>query len=218
MNDFFSNLIARSFTDAPVIQPRLPSLFETAAPEFSDEGQSSTPALAAPETIPITAPLEVSSKSPPSPGPVRNQIANASEASAEEPPLRFEGPEQKRAPQTAQARSSEERASARELHVKTKRIIVPADSFADGEKHEDYYKTPASESFSQRRSLQPRVRKDLSAVDQRPSTTPPIIRVTIGRVEVRAVHQPTPAPKPAKGSPPKLSLEDYLHKRERGSP
>ena len=216
MNDFFSNLIARSFSDAPVIQPRLPSLFETAANEFSDGGQSSAPALATPETIPTTASLGVASKSSPPSGPVRNRIANASEASSEEPPLRSDGPEQKRAPQIAQAQSSEERAPARELHVKT-RIIIPADSFADGEQHEDH-KTRASESFSQRRSVQPRVRKDLSAVDQRSSTTPPIIRVTIGRVDVRAVHQPTPAPKPAKASPPKLSLEDYLHKRERGSP
>ena len=217
MNDFFSNLIARSLSDAPVIQPRLPSLFETAANEFSDEGQSSAPALAAPETIPPTASLGVASKSSPPSGPVRNRIANASEASAEEPPLRSDGLEQKRAPQIAQARSSEERAPAKELHVKTKRIIVPSDSFADGEKHEDY-KTRASESLSQRLSVQPRVRKDLSALDRRSSTTPPIIRVTIGRVEVRAVHQPTPAPKPAKASPPKLSLEDYLHKRERGLP
>jgi hypothetical protein len=217
MNDFFSNLIARSFTDTPVIQPRLPSLFETAANEFSGEGQSSTPALAAPETIPTTAPLEVASKSPPPSGPVRNRIANPSGASAKEPPLRSDGPEQKRAPQIALARSSEERAPARELRVKTKRIVVPADSIAEGEKHEDY-KTRASKSFSQQRSVQPGARKDLSAVDQRSSTTPPIIRVTIGRVEVRAVHHPTPAPKPAKTSPPKLSLEDYLHKRERGSP
>jgi hypothetical protein len=217
MNDFFSNLIARSFSDAPVIQPRLPSLFETAANEFSDERQSSTPALAVPETIPNTAPLEVVSKSPPPSGPVGNRIANASEGSAEEPPLRSNGPEQKIAPEIVQAQSSEERAPARELPVKTKRIIVPGDSIADGEKHEDY-KTRASKSFSQQRSVQPRVRKVPSAVDQRSSTTPPIIRVTIGRVVVRAVHQPRPAPKPAKASPPKLSLEDYLHKPERGSP
>ena len=217
MNDFFSNLIARSFSDAPVVQPRLPSLFETAANEFSDEGQSSIPALAAPETIPTTAPKGVASKSLPASSPVRNRIANASEASAEEHPLVSDAPEQKRAPEIVQARSSEEGAPTRELRVKTKRMIVPAESFAYGEKHEDY-KTRASESFSQRRSVKPRVRKDLSAVDQRSSTTPPIIRVTIGRVDVRAVHQPTPAPKPTKASPPKLSLEDYLHKRERGSP
>jgi hypothetical protein len=217
MNDFFSNLIARSFSDASVIQPRLPSLFETAANEFSDEGQSFISALAAPETIPTTASVGVASKSPAPSGSVRNRIENASEASVEEPPLRSDGPEQKRASQIAQTQSSDERAPARELHVKTKGITIPSDSIADGEAYEDY-KTRASESFSQRRSVQPRVRKDFSTVDQRSSTTPPIIRVTIGRVDVRAVHQPTPAAKPAKTSPPKLSLEDYLHKRERGSP
>src|SRR4029077_20362987 len=90
--------------DAPVIQPRLPSLFETAANEFSDGGQSSAPALATPETIPTTASLGVASKSSPPSGPVRNRIANASEASSEEPPPRSDGPEQKKAPQIAQAR------------------------------------------------------------------------------------------------------------------
>src|SRR5215472_14285931 len=47
MSDFLSNLIARSFTDAPAIQPRVPSLFETAGDEFPGEPQSSTPSLAA---------------------------------------------------------------------------------------------------------------------------------------------------------------------------
>jgi hypothetical protein len=44
----------------------------------------------------------------------------------------------------------------------------------------------------------------------------PIVRVTIGRIEVRAVHPTAPAPKPAKPAPPRLSLEDYLHERKRG--
>src|SRR4051812_10349636 len=51
MRDFLSNLIARGSTDAPVIQPRLPSLFES-----SSELQSSIGAIGAVETI---APADV---------------------------------------------------------------------------------------------------------------------------------------------------------------
>ena len=40
MSGFLSNLIARSFNDAPVIQPRVPSLFETAGDEFFGELQN----------------------------------------------------------------------------------------------------------------------------------------------------------------------------------
>ena len=43
----------------------------------------------------------------------------------------------------------------------------------------------------------------------------PIVRVTIGRVEVRAIHPPAPAPKPARPAAPKLSLDEYLRGRKR---
>lgn len=63
---------------------------------------------------------------------------------------------------------------------------------------------------------QPRRRKDFVPVEKRSSTPAQIIRVTIGRVEVRAIHSPAPTPKSAKNRPPKLSLEDYLRKRGKG--
>jgi hypothetical protein len=48
------------------------------------------------------------------------------------------------------------------------------------------------------------------------SDSAPVIRVTIGRIDVRAVSPPqAPAPK-AKPSPPALSLEDYLRSRHSG--
>ena len=62
MSGFLSNLIARSFTDAPMIQPRLPSLFESAAEKFPGEQQSFTPAIATPETnVPTRAAVSKSS-------------------------------------------------------------------------------------------------------------------------------------------------------------
>lgn len=46
---------------------------------------------------------------------------------------------------------------------------------------------------------------------------PPMIRVTIGRVEVRAVSPPSrPAPKPVELRRPLLSLDDYLERRNAG--
>jgi hypothetical protein len=41
----------------------------------------------------------------------------------------------------------------------------------------------------------------------------PTINVTIGRVEVRATQAPTPAPRRAEASAPRLSLDDYLRRR-----
>jgi hypothetical protein len=44
----------------------------------------------------------------------------------------------------------------------------------------------------------------------------PLIRVTIGRVEVRAIMAPPPPPRAARRPRPALSLEDYLKQREGG--
>jgi hypothetical protein len=216
MNDFFSNLIARSFSDVAVIQPRAPSLFETAADEFSDQSQSPTVDIAAPEKIATSRSLGVPSKPSPVSGSVGNPIANTSEASEEEHPLRSDSLAEKRTSLIAQTLSSEKSAPVRKVQVETKRIIAPADSFRDGEKDEDV-KERASESFSHRASVQPQVQKGRLAVNKRSSTPPPLIRVTIGRVEVRAIHPPIHAPKSAKTPSPKVSLEDYLHQREGGS-
>ncbi|MBX9581698.1 MAG: hypothetical protein K2X87_15455, partial [Gemmataceae bacterium] len=46
---------------------------------------------------------------------------------------------------------------------------------------------------------------------------PPVVRVTIGRVEVRANFPSPPAGRPPAGRPaPRLSLEDYLKGRAGG--
>jgi hypothetical protein len=199
MSDFLSNLIARSFSDAPAIQPRVASLFETAADEFFDEPQSSTPAIAARETA------------------TTKSVANDSDARAEESLPRPDAPAHQNAPGIAQPRRpSVQTAEVRKFEVETNKVIVPVNSFRDGEKYAAKKKR-VSQALSEPRPTQSRRRKDFSPVEQRPSTSAPIIRVTIGRVEVRAIHAPAPTPKPAKPPPPKLSLENYLRQRERGS-
>ena len=185
MSDFLSKLIARSFSDAPAIQPRVPSLFEPTAVEFFDEPQSSalTPAS---ELSPVEQTTTAKS------------IANVSDTHAEEDPPKLASSAHKDSPTIRQPAHAGKRTSVvRKLDVETKRMIIPLGP------------EPRPVEFGRA--------KDFSPVEQRSSTSSQIIRVTIGRVEVRAIHPPAPAPKPVKPVPPKLSLEDYLHQRERGS-
>jgi hypothetical protein len=50
---------------------------------------------------------------------------------------------------------------------------------------------------------------------ERVEPAPPVIRVTVGRVEVRATRSPEPRPQPARPRPT-LSLDDYLKRRDGG--
>jgi hypothetical protein len=170
VSDFLSNQIARSLTDTPAIQPRVPSLFEPTAIEFLDEPPAFTPTIAATETI-------ASPNVPPS---VLRSLPM--------PKGRLE----------------------------TSKVIGPVDSISDEEKDAER-KEHVPEASSEPRPIQPRSREVFSLVERPSSASPPIIRVTIGRVEVRAVQSPAPAPKSAKPPLPKLSLQEYLHKRKRGS-
>lgn len=61
-----------------------------------------------------------------------------------------------------------------------------------------------------RRDGQDRTRRDLLI----PDTAPPAIRITIGRIDVRAVPSASPATaQPRPGPKPLMSLEDYLKQR-----
>src|SRR5262245_45986890 len=258
MNDFLSNLITRSFTDAPVIQPRVVSLFETTVTEFLDEPGSSTPGIAAGETIaPTKVPAPVSelsligetattesivnvSDAPAEarlpkpnmptkvPAPVSElsligetatteSIVNVSDAPAEAHSSKLGTPVKRNAPVIAQApRLNVHTARVKKLELETNKVIVPVDSFRDRRKDADNKKA-LPKGFSEPRSVQPRRQRDCSPIEQPSSTSAPIIRVAIGRIEVRAIHPPAPTPKPATLARPKLSVEEYLHKQERGS-
>jgi hypothetical protein len=55
----------------------------------------------------------------------------------------------------------------------------------------------------------------LATESQRLEPTP-TIKITIGRVDVRAVTAPSAAPRPSSERRPQLSLDDYLHQRSGG--
>jgi hypothetical protein len=214
MSDFLSNLVARSFTDAPVIRPRVPSLFEPTADEFFEDRQSCTPTAITPANAPAPVPK---SSLPARETPATKSMEDESEAPAEEHLPEAGEPPHQNAPVIAQTpRPGARAAMVRKLELETNEIIVPAGSFRDGEKIAGN-KQRVSQAYSEPRPVRPRHRKDFSPVEQQRSTSAPIIRVTIGRVDVRAVHPPAATPKQAKPVPPKVSLEDYLHKQERGT-
>ena len=187
MSDFLSSLLKRSFTDAPMIRPRVPSLFEPTSVNISEGQQSSTPARisesSSVQEIGIAKPI----------APV-NGIAEE---------------------QLSKTVASRPKAVAAETSRERKRIVVPV-TLSHGEEGHPTNTREIFEPFSERGDSR-LPRRDFSAVDQRSSNSAPTIRVTIGRVEVRAVQSPPPRPKQAKPEPPKLSLEEYLRKRAGGS-
>jgi hypothetical protein len=71
--------------------------------------------------------------------------------------------------------------------------------------------TPADE-------LEPPRRAERGQAAAMPPSSPPTIEVTIGRVEVRAVHPPAPVARPKAAAPaaPSLSLEEYLRNQNGG--
>jgi hypothetical protein len=81
-------------------------------------------------------------------------------------------------------------------------------------------------SFTASRSKRPRpatsvttrsqsVEHDLLAPDESP-VQPPIVRITIGRIDVRATPPAVPLRKPSARSEPKLTLDAYLKSRREG--
>ena len=105
---------------------------------------------------------------------------------------------------------------AMSTEASAEQVIVPIASSRAAEDHPSSAKEVLG-NFSETLPSQPRGRKDFAPVEKPSSQSARIIRVTIGRVEVRAVHSAAPASKPAKPQPPKLSLEEYLRKRQRGA-
>jgi hypothetical protein len=244
MSDFLSNLIARGSTDAPVIQPRLPSLFESSS-ELPSIGAIGALETIAPADVPASDPkippvrkiaaetqTEVGQQKmiPQNVPPWNPKISRLGEIAPEEPTANVnvsEGRAETDLPKPDSAvrqrevvpqtrRATKQTTEERKPQIETNQVIVPVASFRAEEKDAEETE-PLAHAFSEPRPLHSRRRKDFSSIEPRSSASPRIVRVTIGRVDVRAVHPPAPTPKPARSKPQKVSLEDYLRKRERRS-
>jgi hypothetical protein len=218
MKDFLANLIARSFADTPAIQPRMPSLFESAAADPFTEVQSSAPTAApvaskssanSPEILKAT----LASTQPT----IAQQPANATDPVAEERQFQTDEAGHEHTVTTPSPRPSGERAGVRGFEFETKGHFTPAISSPDRENLGSGSIKQLPQTFSEPRAAHSKRRNSFPPVEPRSSASAPVIHVTIGRVEVRAIQSVAPVPKSAKPAPPKLSLDDYLRKRDGGS-
>ena len=210
MNDYLINLIARSLDRASVIQPRVPSVFEPS--ELGSEQSSvdaSTPTGRRSAADVMTPAQRTSSE------PLAQRRRSVLEPHTSVTDMR-------RPPDNApiiQPSRGQVIASGHETHVSTNRSISEASP------------RPFSESPRSSRELihstQPRPTVWSSGMPthelsvgkslQHTNTTPaPLIRVTIGRIDVRAVLPPTQPPRRTTSTRPKLTLDEYLKQRNGG--
>ncbi len=225
MNDYLYNLAARTLGAAPLIKPRLASVFEpssqadlTVAEETTSSAQAQLEAEAVKSTTAANQLRSESSasaiKAPPAPReavqfrpraglppPMNDKALNVAEAAQltrqaaaqlPEPPL-FRRAAELSADVEAGESSATKNAQAAAIQIRPS-ITLPAASGPTGE-----------------------VMKAEPGTDQTAKEAAPVIRISIGRVEVRAVMPTAPAPRPAPARPrPGLSLDDYLKEREGG--
>lgn len=212
MTHFLGRLVERARGTAPRVEPVVASRFAPAA--FADVSNEQEPAVAghfetnngAGETSPArSSPSRANAESPANPSLVRRENA------ASEPPA-------------ADVRKT--------ITIAPETLLVPgapetrAPSFVRQEEASDEsdivepLPTPEATPASPRKtSGEPTALLGRSSQSQPPSlddsvAQAPIVRVTIGRIEVRAVA-PTPAParKPNPPRKPTLTLDAYLEKR-----
>ena len=224
MNDYLHNLAARTLRTVPLIEPRLASVFEpssqfdltaAAAEEtasspkvqfeaavMNDTGQARPESFNS-EIKAQPAPREADQirQNTVSPLRVSDKALNAADAAPQpvqaesrlpEPSL-FRSAERLTAEIESAESSVKENAQAAAIQIRPSVAPLAAGRQAD-----------------EMMNVEP-------ATSQTEKESAPVIRISIGRVEVRAVMPTAPAPRPAPTRPrPGLSLDDYLKEREGG--
>jgi hypothetical protein len=226
MSGFLANLVARGLGEAPVIQPRLPSWFESLP--LAEGAVVSETAVAQPAPEPTTA---CADQGPPGPArPNLVQVAPA-EATTEKPP----SPPTLPAPPTTILLREREDAGPPPKSIAGERlnpsVVVPRPEPSRATSSpstigEASREKVVSEPTIGRQVPQFVVQPEVKAVPPEPpakpltpgaaeATTGPIIQVRIGRIDVRAVQAPEQARSslPAAKLRPTLTLEEYLKRR-----
>ncbi|MBK8048263.1 MAG: hypothetical protein IPK16_14760 [Anaerolineales bacterium] len=224
MNDFFNRLAQRSFGALPTseaVQPLLPSRFEQTA----NDGEAQLAGFAPLEIpAPRQSPAEVATEVRTGPG---MQLSDTQELPQQveiypEPmpaPIRQEAQWQRSSQPVAGGDQSSDVAPApleSEVHTAGGQSIAVEQMLVQPllAPRLTLRPAPQPEAMSLHRQSPAQPAEDATATN---GGTQPVIQVTIGRVDVRAVPaqpavRPAPAPRPAG-----QSLEDYLHGRKGGA-
>lgn len=229
MSDYLANLVAKSRNAANVVQPRPASLFEPVTPagfRIDDRGAGDVEFaweervqgdFPSDRPLATSTPLERAQARPP-------RIDIRSAAAAQPLAASLANDERRQHPATTLA-SSTAAPIAGTVNVSNSPVLLPPDRSGDAgaraRTEPDSVLLPRTEParsptvISRERAVSmigpaPRDRSAVSGEDAVPT-----IKISIGRVDVRAV-MPPPAPRPAPARPgASLSLDDYL-KHQRG--
>lgn len=233
MSRFLQTLVSRAHGDAPRIQPRLRSRFETptqdhAQPITSDEDQRLPLPAAERSSVTPPSPLAIPGKARPAhPDPhpattTETRSAAASADSAATPARRVVTPPV--APIAQHPREEPEPllipAGAASMRSVSDAPLREPKQTAESRESPDALPKPknvvpreiASPGPERAALVTPKREDKISAPG-----SPPSIQITIGRIDVRAeAPAARPAPTRAKTPAPVLSLDDYLRRREGG--
>jgi hypothetical protein len=229
MNDYLYNLAARTLRVVPAIEPRLASVFEPSS-------QFDLTVTAAEEAAVMTAESRQA----------ETEIVNDKPDANQARPERFNseiksGITQREAHQFSQRTVLPLRVNVKALNVDdSAQQSVQAESqlpesslFRRAERLTADFESIESSAKENAQAAAIQIRPSITplsvsgqtgeAMNVEPATnetakeSAPVVRISIGRVEVRAVLPTAPAPRPAPARPrPGLSLDDYLKEREGG--
>ena len=224
MSDFLARLAARQLGTEVRLEPKLPSRFAPADPVWPETAIAREPGRRIDVRIATPRPI-----------PVQRQEGVEQPAAPHGPPW---APDALVSPHVSRAASSGEHAAPdasvaanRRITTESAHIATPprtTESRSD-ESADVIISTETAPEASVRPLSRPLVRRSLAAPIPRapvlpprdtsprsPTTSEPMVRVTIGRIEVRAIMPPQPAKRVAPEAPKALSLEDYLERRHGG--
>ncbi|MGZ5441102.1 MAG: hypothetical protein ACXW5U_05055 [Thermoanaerobaculia bacterium] len=230
MSDYVSRLVQRALAPQTLLQPRLPSLFE------SGEGEAhAAPAVAAADPVQPRAPgpraFVPQPAAAPEPAAIerereREVVQVRAEPRALDPPARV--PQAAPVPAIAPAERTpsapiRERSIAPEREIETRDVVTTVENERTETLRTETLRTETLRTIERLvRTLPPRMRREHRTAS---SQQTPDVHITIGRVEVRAVAPAATAEttrlvesRPLhRASPPRpmLSLEEYLRERSR---